>query len=228
MSWGPVRVFPPGRTRHIHALQEDPFTGWVWICAGDANRHSFVAYSQDEGSSFHEIGGDGQLWRVCRLLFTEGHVYWGADTNLPEDRCIVRWSRQAAQVEKLAQVGGPVLGATRLAGGTWVFATDREGTCGQQWFFEPDQRGRATEWDDIPSLWISPDGQAWKRLKLSPWLPEARPAFGLPQIAVGSGADRLAVTCLNMARYDNHLMLFHEQQLRRWFEQASAEASDAR
>ena len=60
---------------------------------------------------------------------------------------------------------------------------------------------------------------------LSAWLAQASPAFGVPQIAAADGADRLAVTCLNMARYDNQLLLFREQELRRWFDQAPPEES---
>ena len=219
-TWQCVHVFGRGRIRHIHALQEDPYTGCVWVCTGDANEHSLVAYSEDEGRTFHEIGGGRQLWRVCKLLFTADHVYFGADTNLPEDRWIVRWSRATGKVQKLVQVGGPVLDATRLAGGTWVFATDREGTSGLHWFYEADEQDQPTEWDDAPSLWISPDGTGWRRLTISHWLTEARPAFGVPRLIGGTPSSQLAITCLNMAGYNNCVMLFSEDELRRWALQA--------
>lgn len=91
---------------------------------------------------------------------------------------------------------------------------------GLQWFYGPDKRDQPTEWDESPSLWVSPDAVQWKRMKLSRWLGEARHVFGVPQIAQGEGAPQLVITCLNMEKYDGGLLIIQEQQLRRWFEQA--------
>lgn len=227
-SWELVHVFPAGSIRHVHAIQQDPFAGVVWICTGDAGEHSLIAYSEDEGRTFHRIGGGSQLWRAGKVLFTGDYLYWGADTNLPEDRYIVRWSRKTGEVERLAEVGGPVLSGTRLAKGTWVFATDREGTSGLQWFYGPDRRNTPTEWDEIPSLWVSPSGRRWKRLELTRWLEEARPWFGVPQIAAGNGAPYLVFTCLNMERYGSDLIIIREEELRRWFDVPGPDADPGR
>ena len=97
---------------------------------------------------------------------------------------------------------------------------DREGRAGLQWVFPPGVERHVTEPDEFPSLWISPEGENWKRLKLSRWLEDARPLFGFPQIAVGDGCPELVFTFMNMERYDNCLAVIPEEELLRWYDQA--------
>jgi len=168
----------------------------------------------------HSARSASQQWRAVRLQFTDEHVYWGADTNHPELKGIYRWSRRTGQVEKLLSVGGPLICGCCLAGGTWVYSADREGMGGLQWVFGEDRsKHYLTEPDEIPSLWISVDHEKWKRLKFTRWLPQARPSFGVVRVAPNDGALSLAVTCINMEKYNNCLMIFSESELRRWWEQ---------
>lgn len=213
-TWPVRHTLAPGVARHVHALQQDPYEGGLWLCTGDSNEHSFVAVSHDEGRTFERVGGGSQAWRVCKLLFTPTHVCWGSDTNLPERRGFFRWERACGRMEQTALFDGPVLSATILAGGTWVVGTDREGRTGLQWCYPEGCIPGVTEPDEHPSLWVSVDGLSWKRLKLWRWLEAARPAFGVPQFAFGDGAPMLAMTCLNMEEYDGRLFLIRETDLR--------------
>lgn len=220
-SWQLAHAFGAGEIRHVHSLLPDPVTGELWVCTGDADDMSFVAFSKDDGRTFQRLGQGSQQWRVCRVFPTEQYIYWGADTNDPALRSVYRISRQTKEIEKLADVGGPVIGGVRLAEGTFVLATDREGMGGMVWMFGDDTSAyRVTEWDDIPSLWISLDGIRWKRLKMTPWLQEAKPTFGMIKVAPGDGANYLAFTCINMEKYNNSLVVIAEKELRRWYESA--------
>lgn len=73
-----------------------------------------------------------------------------------------------------------------------------------------------------------PERPAWKRLELTRWIEEARPWFGVPQIATGDGAPYLVFTCLNMERYDSDLIIIREEELRRWFDVPGPDADPGR
>lgn len=64
-TWNVIHNFGPGEIRHIHAIQQDPFTDKVWVCTGDKNNESMVAWSGDGGKTLNLIGHGSQLWRVC-------------------------------------------------------------------------------------------------------------------------------------------------------------------
>jgi hypothetical protein len=213
-SWRVAYEFPPGAARHVHAVQEDPCTGRLWVCTGDANDKSSVAYFTAGGAKLTSIGSGSQRWRTCKLLFTREAVFWATDTNLPAERGVVRWDRASGVTEMLCQTDGPSLSATRLAGGTWAVGTDREGLIGQQWFFASPADYHVTEPDNQPSLWLSHEGP-WRRLKLWPWAPVGR-WFGIPQIALGDGSPDLVLTCMHMSQHDGDLLIFAEQDLADW------------
>ena len=44
-EWKSAFEFKPGEIRHIHAIQRDPYTGKLWVCTGDADEESFIAWS---------------------------------------------------------------------------------------------------------------------------------------------------------------------------------------
>lgn len=213
--WRVAYEFPAGATRHVHSLQEDPFTGRLWVCTGDANDASIVGWLDPTAGRIAVVGTGSQRWRACKLIFTAEAVFWASDTNLPEERGVVRWDRTSGQNAFVCHTDGPSLSATRLAGGTWVVGTDREGLIGQQWFFASPKEYHVTEPDEYPSLWLSSDGVQWRRLKLWRWVPIGR-WFGIPQIAVGDGSPELAMTCMHLEQHDGDLVLVTEPELRRW------------
>lgn len=67
--------------RHIHTLVADPYTGHLWLGTGDADQHSHIYYSDDNGTTWKHIGMGSQEWRVLSIWFTKNHVYWGMDSG---------------------------------------------------------------------------------------------------------------------------------------------------
>lgn len=126
-TWSVVHTFEPGATRHVHALQEDPFTGRLWVCTGDYDQEAMIAWSDNGYVDIHPIGSGSQMWRTTQLVFTEDAVYWGSDSGSVELAGVYRWDRKSRKVDRVHETAGGILFGTRLQGGTLVFSTDREG-----------------------------------------------------------------------------------------------------
>ncbi len=67
--------------RHVHAVAVDPYTGHLWVATGDADLHSRLLYSEDNGRSFRLVGMGNQTWRVVSIWFTERYAYWAMDAE---------------------------------------------------------------------------------------------------------------------------------------------------
>ena len=203
-TWEIRHRIPPGQIRHVHGLCQDPYTGALWLTTGDTDEESFIAVSHDDGKTFERIGGGDQGWRTCKLLFTDNYIYWAADTAVKwQYRNIYRWSKQTGELEKIKSLDGAVECAAKMANGVMVVASTRGG-----W---------ESEWDDVSSLWVSKDGTEWKRMKLTPWLNQAKPRFAVPQISDDTDTSRIGMTCLNMADYDGQLLVIDQDDLLDWF-----------
>ncbi len=126
-TWHVAHEFAPGKIRHIHALQEDPYDGKLWLCCGDWDDESMVGYSLDKFKTITEIGSGSQMWRTCHLLFTQDKIYWGADTGDIDYSGIYCWDKTARKTTKVCQVKGAILYGNVLSNGIKVFTTDREG-----------------------------------------------------------------------------------------------------
>jgi len=122
-SWETIYNFEPGRIRHIHALQWDPYAKKVWVCTGDWDRESMVAYSDDKGKTFTPIGQGDQKWRVTQLIFTKEAIYWGADTSHTDINGIYKWDRNTHKLSKIANLPKETFYGTMLAKGTIVLST---------------------------------------------------------------------------------------------------------
>ena len=68
--------------RHVHLVVTDPYTGHVWVGTGDADQHSRLYYSEDNGESFTLVGIGSQKFRSLSIWFTENYVYWNMDTEM--------------------------------------------------------------------------------------------------------------------------------------------------
>ena len=70
--------------RHVHSVTVDPYTGHVWVATGDADLHSRLLYSDDNGWSFRLVGMGSQAWRAVSIWFTERYVYWAMDSEIDQ------------------------------------------------------------------------------------------------------------------------------------------------
>jgi hypothetical protein len=202
-SWQEAYEFKARHIRHIHAIQKDPYTEKLWVLTGDEDEESMLAWSDDEFKSIVQIGHGSQLWRVCQLVFTEKEIYWGTDTYSDHEAGIYRLDKKTAELEKLKKLNGRIFFATKLANGTIVMSTDREGSED-----ELDKLTRLfiiTEDNKITSF----DCGTWNHNKKGFWFKYAMLRFQRNQ-----GGPSLAVTCLNQKELpDGELIIISEETL---------------
>jgi hypothetical protein len=207
-SWETAYHFPAGEVRHVHSIQYDPYSGKVWICTGDANEASFIAWTGDGFQTIHPIGRGSQMWRSCQLVFTEDAIYWGTDTSVEEMSGIMKWSRTSGRIDKLADPAGAVFYGTRLKGGTVVLSTNRQGYANER-----DKRTRLILIDEEDRVTMVKCG-TWNENKPGFWFKFAKLRFQRNQ-----GSSTLAISCLNQTELpDGELILISESELRKAME----------
>lgn len=202
-SWEVAYKFQPGQIRHIHAMQKDPYTDKIWVCTGDMDKQSLVAWSDDGFKSIIPIGQGSQLWRVCQLIFTEKAVYWGTDTEIEDIAGIYKMDKNTKEIEKLQKVDGAVFFGTRLTNGTIVMSTNRQG------FNEKDDKTRLfiipKNNDEITTI----ECGTWKHNKPGFWFKFAKLRFQRDQ-----GGPSLVMSCLNQKEFPNgELIIISEDTL---------------
>ena len=174
ITWQPVFTFKRGSIRHIHGLQYDPFTGWIWIATGDLDHECKIGFSEDEGLNFNYIGYGSELWRAVTLIFTEKYVFWATDGER-EQNYICRWKRPNGPVEKLFSINGPVYNAIYLKNRSILFATGVEKAL--------------TEWDNYCRIWGSIDDRDWQ--EIIKWEKDVwPPIFGYGTVFFATGQDK--------------------------------------
>ncbi len=201
-SWEVAHRFEPGEIRHLHAIQHDPYGEKIWILTGDADDESSLVWTADDFRTVQSIGEGSQIWRVCQLVFTPEKVIWGTDNGIEELAGIYRWDRQQDTIRKLIPVDGAVFYGTKLANGTIVFSTDREG-----FDIERDDRTRfhILHGDSVSTV----VGGTWKHHKPGFWFKFAKLRFQRT-----SGDEFLAISVLNQEELpDGDLILIHQDQL---------------
>jgi hypothetical protein len=150
-TWEIVHEF---RTiNHIHFLQWDPFTGYLWLGTGDKDEESEIAFSKDQGVTWIPIGKGDQAFRAVSLIFTQDYIYWGSDAPTRQNY-LYRYSRTTHDITRLAAVDGPVHYSMALENGLMLFGTTVEG----------NSEGESGEWDRTVRLWASINGIQWTEL----------------------------------------------------------------
>lgn len=88
-SWEPLVALPD--VRHVHAVQEDPYTGEVWLTTGDRDDESRIA--RLVGDRVETVGTGDQRWRAVELAFTRDWVLWGMDCAYADENQVLRLDR---------------------------------------------------------------------------------------------------------------------------------------
>ena len=202
-SWKVVREFEAGFTRHIHSIQQDPYTGKLWICMGDLDHESRIGWSDDGFKTIHYIGSGRQMWRSAHVVFTEEAVYWGTDSGFDDSAGIYRWDRSNMEVAKIHPSPGAILFGTRLENGSLVFSTDREG-----FPIEQDHLTRLLvlgRKDQVSEI----EAGTWKH-----WKKGYRYSFAMLRFLRNQGSSSLALTVINQKEFQSGtLFLFDEEAL---------------
>jgi len=199
-TWSVVFTFEPGSIRHVHALQEDPFTGRLWVCTGDYDQEAMIGWSDNGYGKIHQIGSGSQIWRTTQLVFTEEAVFWGSDSGSVELAGVYRWDRLSGEVERVHKTAGGILFGTRLQGGSMVFSTDREG-----FENELDKKTRL--------ILLNEKGQSteiecgtWKH-----WKKGLRYSFAMLRSQRNHGYHAMAISVINQKEFPaGELLLFDE------------------
>jgi hypothetical protein len=202
-TWDIAYEFKPGTIRHIHALQADPYTGKLWICTGDKDNESMIGWSDDDYKNIVPIGQGSQIWRTCQLVFTKEAVYWGSDTGSIDLAGIYRWDKDMAKLTRLRHIKGGILFGTRLAKGTIVLSTDREGF--------PNEIDKKTR------LFLINKNDKISHIECGTWNYTKRGyrySFATLRFQRNQGFSSLAVSVLNQKEFpDGDLLLFPEENL---------------
>jgi hypothetical protein len=77
--------------RHVHSVQEDPYTGDLWVTTGDRDEECTVGRLVD--GRLEAVGGGSQRWRAVELAFTPTGVLWGMDCVYADENEILRLDR---------------------------------------------------------------------------------------------------------------------------------------
>ena len=216
-GWTIAYDFQPGQIRHIHAVQKDPFSDSLWVCTGDSDEESMIAWSDDEFKTINKLGDGSQLWRACQLVFTKDELIWGTDNGDETIAGIYGLNRKTAELKKYCSVPGAIFFGTRLQGGTIVMSTNRE--------------RMANERDDKVRLYIKPEGGDIKVVECGTWN-HNKPGFwykyAMLRLQRYQGGPALAITCLNQKELpDSELIIISEESLlKTWAESGTAKTSN--
>lgn len=84
--------------RHIHVIQEDPYTGDVYLGTGDFDFEPGIYVSHDKCETFDCIGKGDPMYRSLSFIFTEKSVFWNTDT--PEYQFIYRMNKEDRHIDR--------------------------------------------------------------------------------------------------------------------------------
>jgi hypothetical protein len=99
--------FKNNTIRHVHAIQQDPFSNRIWISTGDNDSECMIAILDRETGKMEVVGKGSQKWRTLSFAFRPQTVYWGTDNHLGENQiwCL---DRLTGATQMIGEVTGPV------------------------------------------------------------------------------------------------------------------------
>ncbi|MCU4628257.1 hypothetical protein KTJ53_00810 [Acinetobacter variabilis] len=75
-------IYTSATLKHIHNVDRDPYTGFIYTSTGDANPGAAIYVSQDNGETFTAaVSGSEKYCRVLNWVFTEDYIYWATDST---------------------------------------------------------------------------------------------------------------------------------------------------
>lgn len=202
-TWEVAYRFRPGSIRHVHALQEDPYTGRLWVCTGDHDHEAMIAWSDDGFRTINQIGTGSQVWRTTQLVFTENAVFWGTDTGSEDLSGIYCWDKVTMQLTRLHKTNGGILFGTKLSGNTMIFSSDREGF--------PNEKDNRTR------LFVLKTTDKMSEIEFGTWKHRKRGyrfSFAMLRMQRNQGKKQLLVSVINQKEFQNgEFFMFNEEDL---------------
>jgi hypothetical protein len=113
--------------RHVHFVQVDPGTGYVYAGYGDLTTQAAIERSTDHGSSWQPVCSGDSCQAVDLAFDGSGAALFGGDT--PAQESYVRWLDLATgTTTAVAGIPGPSYSSFNLGGGVWLVGQTREPT----------------------------------------------------------------------------------------------------
>lgn len=143
--------FAPGRIRHIHTLQYDPYGESYWIGTGDEDPECLVGRFTSDFEVLQVLEEGSQQWRTVSFAFLPGGVYWG--TDIPEGgNQVFRYDRKTSAVEPVFEVQGPIY-YSRVVNDWILFCTTAEdhssfGGLGRIYLYNHKTGAHSVGWQD--------------------------------------------------------------------------------
>jgi|WetSurSiteA1Bulk_404760.scaffolds.fasta_scaffold10836_2 hypothetical protein len=147
-NWNIIYTFPKNTIRHIHGIQMDPFTGYLWIITGDEDGECIIACTADKFRNLDIIARGGQEFRTCRLLFLKDKIIFGTDSPY-EVNYIKSINRKDLTFHNLQEVQGSVINACQINQKCMISTTVEPSTINT---------------DCFSYLWISQNGDNWHQI----------------------------------------------------------------
>jgi hypothetical protein len=142
---------PAGLAGQLRLLRVDPIRGRPWVALGGPGVKPQLGWLDSEGG-YHEVGSGASWFQVSDLVFTGGEVFlFNARPRGPAG--IWRYSRARQTVEKIAELGGPVVDAMLMHNEILVVSTAAAGLGEQDsqlWVREVG--GEAHQFAQIPAF----------------------------------------------------------------------------
>jgi hypothetical protein len=146
-DWDVIYKFPMGSIKHIHVLQNDPYTDKIWFSTVDNNDESMIGYASYDFSNLKIIGKGEQKWRTIEFHFAEDTVYWGMDSEI-ERSFLVKYDRNTKKTKLIGKFDGPIYNLKKVCKGYYLIGTTVE--------------GGPAKTDDQAHIWLSTDLCQWK------------------------------------------------------------------
>ncbi len=193
LSWEPFYSFPPGKIRHIHAVQYDPYGEKIWVATGDRDHESKIGYFRLGSNDFTVVFSGSQKYRAVSLQFSENFIYWGMDAPSVES-FIYRMNRYNQKDEKLKSIGNPAYYSYKTKDGLMLLGTVVEHI--------------RVSGDPYVKIFMSQNGIKWEKVMQDLGLYEGR---GHAFNRFPRGETNLKVfTFLNTDKYHNSLIVLED------------------
>lgn len=72
----------PNVVKHLHSVNRDPYTGYIYTSSGDESRHAKMFVSKDNGETFIQILENSEKYcRTLNFIFDKDFIYWATDSS---------------------------------------------------------------------------------------------------------------------------------------------------
>jgi len=146
-SFGVVHTLEAGSVLHIHNIVYDPGEEHYWVLSGDKDREPGIGKLSRDLQRFEWFRKGEQVYRAVEVFDFGDRLVYATDTHLDQNS-LVSLDKASGRVDRLRDFDGSCIYACRFGE---IFAITTT--------VEPSKVNRQR----FASLWLSRDGERWKR-----------------------------------------------------------------